>query len=217
LDDDYQRRYDLALNDLRDLKAKNAELQQQLDDANAMAASLATQNRASSGRLDWEAEKRRTLTALEADFDEHDAPQYGQRLEIEDVLHTTEQVIAAKDRQIRDLEQRLEEQRGNIGAGAPDTAAINQAIDSDAVVQKERERLKELQEESRDKLRQAEIELSLERAKLARQRAELEERFNARESDLPKLPTAAGAERPASRRWLTRLGLTEADKEPGRR
>ena len=215
--DDYRRRYELALNDLHDLKARNAELQQQVDDANSTAASVAAQDRASSGRLDWEAEKCRTLAALDADFDEHDAPQCGERVKIEEVLHTTEQVIAEKDRQIQELTQRLEEQRGNIAAAPPDTAAVDQVLDSDAVIREERERLKQLQEECREKLRQAEIEIALERAKLARQRAETEERLHAPESDSPTPPTTAGAtrgvERPASGRWLARLGLTEADKE----
>lgn len=216
--DGYQLRYEVAMNDLHDLEAKNAELQRQLDQANAAAGSLPGQDRGPGGRIDWEAEKRRTLAALEAEVDDHDAPQYGQRLKIENVLHTSEQVIAEKDRQIRELQEQLEEHSRRPGATAVDTTASDQAVESDAAIQKERERLQRLEDEWREKLRQAEIEISLERARLARQRADIEERLTAPENGSPKPATGAGRpDQPTSRRWLARLGLTEADKESGKR
>jgi hypothetical protein len=63
-------------------------------------------------------------------------------------------------------------------------------------------------------LRQAEIELSLERAKLARDRSAIEEKVHAYEE---KLATAqAGPAVPAKLprgRWLARLGLKDGNAE----
>jgi hypothetical protein len=220
-DADYQRRYEMALDDLHELKEKNAELQQQLAKATANAGNLASPAPAPRGRLDWEAEKRRILAALEADFDQHDAQQFGQRLKIEEVLHATEQIVAEKDRQIEDLKRQLEEQRGTPRTDDSETTTAQRVIANDAAVREERERLKQLQDQWREKLRQAEIELSLERAKLARQRAELAEQLKAAGIDAPRPPapvTSTGHEdRPTCGRWLAQLGLTEADKERRRR
>jgi hypothetical protein len=200
------------------LKADNAELQARLEKADT-TGSAAAPGRAAGGRLDWEAEKKRILASLESDFDQHDAEQTGQRLKIEDVLHKTEQVIAEKDRQIDELKRQLEA-RGSAAATAISAAAAadRQAVDSDALVQEERQRLQQLQEECRAKLRQAEVEISLERAKLARQRAELDEQRNAAAAGgTPPAATPDRTERPASGRWLARLGLSENDREPRRR
>jgi hypothetical protein len=215
--DDYHRRYEMALDDLHDLKAKNAELEQQLDKLGATAGASTGQDQLFGGHLDWEAEKRRIFAALDADFDQDDSQQHAQRLKIEDVLRTTQQVLAEKDRRIDDLQRQLEEQLAKQAASESSSAALDRAIDADAIVQQERERLVQLQKDWQEKLRQAEIDLSLERAKLARQRADLEEQFRVADNDLPKLPTAAGSadrgERPAGGQWLARLGLTEADRE----
>jgi hypothetical protein len=217
-DEDLQRRYELALDDLRQSKNRNTELQQQLVKTRSTAAKLAQQAR-QPGRLDWEAEKQRILAALEADFDEDDEAQQTERLRIAEVLQTTDEVIAAKDREIQELKQRLEDQSPNGAADVPDMVSADQALDNDAVVREERERLKRLQEEWREKLQQAQVELALERAKIARQRAELEELRTA-ENDSPQPPSTTDAdgqtERSTRGRWLARLGLTEADREPGR-
>ena len=215
--DDYHRRYEMALDDLHDLKVQNAELQQQLAKFSAAAANLAAQEQTSSGHLDWEAEKRRIFAALDADFDDSDPQRHAERLDIEDVLRSTQQVIAEKDCQIDDLQRQLDEQRAVQAASESDRSALDQAIGADAIVQQERERLVQLQKEWQEKLRQAEIEISLERAKLARRRAELEEQFHHAEKDAAKLPTTAGSTDPGGRtatgQWLARLGLTEADRE----
>jgi DNA repair exonuclease SbcCD ATPase subunit len=137
---------------------------------------------------------------------------------MEDVVHVTDQIIAEKNQEIRDLQQQLAE---SGASGATKSAAIAHAIDSDAVVQEERQRLRQLEEEWQTKLRHAEIEISLERAKLARQRVELEERLRSAENVVSKVAdlasAAASTDRPARGRWMSRLGLTDADRERGRR
>jgi hypothetical protein len=215
--DDYHRRYEMALDDLHDLKAKNAELQQQLAKANASAGDSAGKDQVASGHLDWEAEKRRIFAALDAEFDDGDAQQRGERLKIEDVLRSTSQILAEKDHQIDALQRQLEEQCATHAAIESEKAALDRAVNADMVIQQERDRLVQLQKQWQEKLRQAEIEVSLERAKLARQRADLEEQFHVANNEASRPPTAAGSaghgERPAGGQWLARLGLTEADRE----
>ena len=89
-------------------------------------------------------------------------------------------------------------------------------VDCDELVQQERENLRRMQEEWREKLRRAEIEISVERAKIARERVELEEKLRsleaARANDPPPSADALGADKGKSRsrgRWLTRLGLQD--------
>lgn len=221
-DEDYQRRYELALDDLRELKASNAVLQDQLAKARASATSLAKQSRTAGPQLDWEAEKRRILAALESDFDPNDAKQRAERLKIEDVVEATDRAIAEKDDLIQNLQQQLDE-LGKAGHSEAEKAAVlAKAVDSDTVIQEERKRLKELQDECQAKLARAEIELSLERAKLARERVELEERLRSAEtivSTATALANAAGSagSPPTRGNWMSRLGLTEADRERGKR
>ena len=216
--EDYRRRYEMSLDDIRSLKEAQAELQRQLSCAEADAARHVGEKPLPLGTLDWEAEKRRILAVLETDLDVNDPAQQAERLKIEDVLNTTEKALAEKDREIEELRRRLAAQGGSARIEAEQSAARDQAIDADAVVREERQRLAQLQEQWREKLRQTEVEMSLERAKLARRHAELEERAR-------NLPAAAPAaanlpdqpEQPASGRWLARLGLTEADRERRRR
>jgi len=77
-----------------------------------------------------------------------------------------------------------------------------------------------LQQEWREKLKKAEVDISLERAKLARQRQELEERIQQLERDRAKYgdePTVdennvKQEKKPQRGRWLARLGLKEEDQ-----
>jgi chromosome segregation ATPase len=228
--DDYKRRYELALDDLHELKANNAQLQEQLAKARSAAATSSKQGPVQSqgGYLDWESEKRRLLAALEADSDDSDAESRAERLKMTEVIRATDCAIAEKDKEIRELRHRVEElnraSQSDVQPRDGNAAAVAQAVDTDTAVQEERKRLQQLKEECQAKLAQAEIELSLERAKLARERAELEERLRSAEnivSQATALANAAGGapvDPKASRgRWLSRLGLTDADRERGKR
>lgn len=218
-DHDYQRRYEMALDDLHELKEKNAELLRQLAKSPATETATPSAGRAPGMYLDWETEKQRILAILEADLDSNDPTQSAERLRIEDVLRTTERVLAGKDREIADLKRHLEELSRDIESGVSAASASNSAIDSDAVVQEERERLRQLQTQWQEKLSRAEVEISMERARLARQRTELEEQKRLVENNAGQASNAAGghAEAPARGRWLSRLGLTDADRERSRR
>ncbi len=209
--DDLRRRYEMALEDVRDLKSRNQELERQL--AKPRASATSSDNPAGQW-LDWEAQKSRILAALESDFDPQKDEDKRDRLKIEEVVHQTDRILAEKDREILDLKQLLENQSSNLGEVAVGAAALGEILDQDAIIQEERANLRRLQEEWEEKMRQAEIEISMERATIARHRAEIE-------GHSPPTDPAAGQSRaesstspkPARGRWLNLLGLAGPDKE----
>lgn len=203
-----QGKYDLAMTDLRELRKRNADLESRV--------AQSVQTAASSGAMDWESQKRRMLAALEAE--ERDTPIAPQRaddrLTIEGTIHITDQMIADKDREIAELKQLLEAQSQNVGNVAVGAAAIGAMFDTDEIIRQERERLELLETELQEKLRQAEIELSRERARLARDRVEIDELKRALDLERQKFaaPVDASGRKVPGGNWLARLGL-KADQE----
>ena len=131
-------------------------------------------------------------------------------------------MLAEKDQECRELRQLLQQQSASLGSVAVGAAALGEALDSDAIVREERQKLKDLQEQWHEKLRQAEIDLSLERAKLAREKAQLEEKLVSigKRAGPPEGGTGPSppSSKPARGRWLERLGLKDANEEqPGGR
>ena len=212
--------------ELRRLEQRNAELEQQLatSRATATAGRLNSPPGRSAGHLDWEAEKRRILAVLEADTDGDDQARRDERLRMQDVVKATDEAMVAKDRQIREISERLEEGRRNTAASAAAAVPVEQAMAYDAALRDEREKLQLLQTQWQEKIRQAEVQLALERATIARQRADMGGQTPAAGEETPESPTpspATESEPPAKAsnrgRWLARLGLTDADREPARR
>lgn len=207
---DMTRRYELAMEDLREQKHALAESQKQ-----AAGAPRAATPSGQGDKLDWESQKQRLLAALEADGeDDDDDDRRRKRLEMREVIDRTDAALAAKDREIEELRQLLTAQSANIGEVAVGAAALAEIVSADEVVRGERERLQQLQLEWEEKLRQAEIELSVQRAKIARERAEIEERQRLFEAHGPSHPAndAGGSvkdAKPQRGRWLARLGLKE--------
>lgn len=198
-----QGKYDMAMTDLRELRRRNAELETRI--AQSVQAS------SGSSAMDWESQKKRMLAALEAEErNERIAPDRADdRLTIEGTIQITDQMIADKDAEIAELKRLLEEQSQNVGNMAVGAAAIGAMLESDDIVQQERERLTQLEAEMNDKLRQAEIDISRERAKLARDRVEIDELRRQLEIERSRpLPTVdpAGRKTPGGN-WLARLGL----------
>jgi chromosome segregation ATPase len=211
---DLQRRFELAVEDVRELKTKNAKLESQIASAGTRAPAAAP---ADAGAMDWESQKRRLLASLDDNADADDDPvQKQERLTIENTIEMTDAVVAEKDRQIAALEAQLS--APSASASADDEAhnrKINELIDADAIIAEHRKRAAQLEREMDDKLRAAELELSVERAKMARQRVELEELRANLESQRQSLEASGGA--PASgapkRRWLSKLGIDGKEKE----
>jgi chromosome segregation ATPase len=139
---------------------------------------------------------------------------------VEGAIRITDDVVAEKEAEIKQLQRQLEDVRTERKSAASHDAEAASILDHDAVIAAERERLRKLQESCLDKQRETEVELSVERARLARQRVELEERMHAMETDLSRRQAAGniskdqpagGAAKSSRGRWLARLGLSHDD------
>jgi len=205
-----QSRLQAALESEREAKARNADLEKRLARLAAIPPGGAA---AAAGGLTWEAEKLRILAALEDQSNtEEDQDQAASRLKIEDVIRTTDRLLAEKDHEIDQLRRVLEEQSSNLNGMAVGAAALGAVLDQDALIREERANLQQLQRHWEEMLRKSEIEISLERAKLARQRSDIEEKLRAYQEQIARDPgnTSVPA-KPARGRWLARLGIKEGD------
>ena len=194
----------MAMDDIRDLKARNAELAAATAGGPIRAGTAGAAAPPADSGGDWETQKRRLLAELESD-DQHDAESTERRLKIEEIVARTDKIIAEKNREIEELQHLLNNQSNSLGSLALGAAALEQVLDQDAIIREERQRLQQLQDECQDKLRQAEIELAMERARLARRDAEIEEKI--RNADAAPLVgrgrgRGPGADRPAGPRPL---------------
>ena len=215
--DDLRRRHEMALDDLRELRDKNASLEKQLAQSGNGAP---TAEQAPSEGLDWEAQKRQILAALETESDEESEKDAKKRLKIEEVIQTTDRVVAEKDREIDELKKLLEEQSSQVGSVAVGAAAFAEMLDQDAIIQEERENLSRLQEELQEKLRSAEIDISIQRAKIARERVEIDEQMrvlgrNNTDNASAENGQSQEPDKPVRGRWLSRLGLKDLDEDGG--
>ena len=126
-----------------------------------------------------------------------------------------DQQVADLAQEIEELKQLLDQQAGNIGDVAVGASAIAEMLDQDDLIREERENLNRLQEEWREKLRKAEVDISLERAKLARDKAQLEEELQSIKQERERYGNAStsddecGGKSKQSRRWLARLGIKD--------
>jgi hypothetical protein len=89
---------------------------------------------------------------------------------------------------------------------------VETLLADDEIIQRERDRLEQLQQEWEEKLRQAELEISIERATLARAQADLEERLTTVENVSSDQQQSGDQQRPR-RRWLAALGIQGEDEE----
>jgi chromosome segregation ATPase len=207
---DLRRRFELAVEDVRELKTKNAELETKLTASAHRPASSSD-----AGAMDWESQKRRLLASLEEATDDGDNPlPEKERVNIENTIEMTDAVVAEKDLEIERLKTELAaaSEKKSIATSEQHDEQINQLLDADEVIAGHRKRVEQLEREMEDKLRSAELELSVERAKMARQKVELEElRIELESQRQAYTPTSGGTAPPAGaprRRWLSKLGLS---------
>jgi hypothetical protein len=224
--DELHRRFEMAVDDVRQLKRRNAQLEEELADYQAAAsAKPASAPTGDSVTYDWETTKKRLLAELDQDAA---ATQGGRlteddRLSVEGTIRITDEMITQRDHEIAELKQLLSTQNDSSAESAERAAAESQILDQDAVVCEGRERITVLERELQEKLRQAEVELSVSRAKIARERSEVEElhRQLAAEKAViaaqrPGQPTGANSPKKPGQRWLARLGLKENDTDEAR-
>ncbi|MFO0085560.1 MAG: hypothetical protein ACK52L_06670 [Pirellula sp.] len=166
----------------------------------------------SSESFSWEERKLAWLRQLEHETQVENNVAPSRVPEIEKIIEQTEQEVLRRDKEISDLKSLLQEQSVASNGMAVGAAAISQIIEADDLIIEERQRLKQLQEDWEQKQRQGEIEMSLERAKLARERLELQERMRSLEAmNAHHSADEKGTPTPGKSRgkWLTRLGLRD--------
>ncbi len=177
----------------------------------------------------WEEQKLALLRAFELESEAIGLSNMSPS-ELESLFAATKQEIADRDLQIQELKEMLDMQSRVTADGfAMGASAVNQVLDTDPFIQEERARLKQLQDELEQKLRDAEIEISVERARIARDRLSLQNASQtfAEESSAASASNAASIEAqlsnpspsserklvpgsiPRTRRWLQRLGLRD--------
>jgi chromosome segregation ATPase len=202
---DLRRRFELAVDDLRHLKQENAQLQEKV----VQAGSAGTTSSHKHVAMDWQSQKARLLAALDAeDVEEDNAERRQERTTIEGTISITDGVVAEKDREIADLKAQLADQVFSVvETSTPEILAVN----NDELVQAERAKLEALQKELHDKLRTAELEMSVQRATLARREAELQQKLQAAQQAQTDSPV--GPDGKPKRRWLSALGLRDEDEK----
>jgi hypothetical protein len=217
------------------LHARIAELTDRIDELEQQNSDLAAQLASSHvceadphhDTLTWADRKQLILQQLEeGSFDAaefHASLQAGEqataptdRIECADPIEYIERLhreLATRDEAVRELQhllgQRSDQTSASVTLGA---AAIADLMDSDELVREERARLQALQLEWEEKFRKAEVELSLERAKISRERRELAGRQSQLEHELEllRLKALQASEKDAPRKWLSQLGLTSS-------
>lgn len=211
--EDLQRRFEMAVDDVRQLKQEKAELQAKLESAptgGAIAAGDEAQ--------DWQAQKARLLASLDAeDQGAIDEARREERATVEGTISITDQIVAEKDialtekeAEIAELKTQLETRPAGQATEELREQIASEILADDEAVQAECLRLQLQQKLLDDKLREAELEISVQRATLARDQAALEEKL----ALLPELIScedeATEDEKPR-RRWLSALGIKDND------
>ena len=163
--------------------------------------------------VSWEDRKQALLHMLEQQ-DQEELDNVEKVLEMKHILEETSVQIQIREKEIADLRSLLEQQSIATNGMAIGAAAIANLVDADEIVAEERQRLKEMQLQWEQKQRQGEIEMSLERAKLARERLEIQEKIQQLEAerDLIKRATENSSQAspaPHKGRWWARLGLKD--------
>ena len=211
---------------IRELRKKNDELEERIAQLQVIAATASSSPPArptsvpASSSLSWELQKERLLASLESEGELADEHRADEHLKISEVVRMTDEAMRDKDREIEEMRTILQDQSAKVNDVtmandmAIGAAALGQLVDSDPLINEQREHLQKMQEHWEEMLRQAEIELSMERAKLARDRAEIDEKLRViqqqphQEGEAP--PSVS--DKPAHSRWLSRLGLIDPGK-----
>jgi hypothetical protein len=218
--DELRRRFEMAVEDVREQKARAAQLEEKLRQQ-SRNSNAGTDDGGSLEGLDWEAQKKLMMARLEAEFDEDDEEEFAERMTMEGAIRITDEVVARKDEEIAALKgkiAKMDANRGRQAVSEPSETGECQSssedwLEKDAIVQQERESLRKLQEKWKQKIREAEIDIAVERAKITRERAELDDRIAQTSPDEPEIEidTDSKSKKGNRGRWLSRLGLKEEE------
>jgi DNA repair exonuclease SbcCD ATPase subunit len=202
---DLQRRFEMAVEDVRELRAEKERLEEQL----AKRPQAAVSSGSGGGEQKWEELKRKLLLSLEEESGDLSEDRREERASIEHTIRITDDVVASKDREIHELRHKLETAEEHASTSQANHS-MQEAVDSDEVVLEQRARLAAIEEELTDKLRKAELEMSIERAKIAREQTELAEwriELEALRDSIPKKQAGGSTSSGGKGRWFSKLGL----------
>jgi hypothetical protein len=216
-----RQQIDVLRTQILESRHETIELRLQLSD-------FTEREQAKLGELSWAERREQLIRQLEAEGNEGQSASTDSR-RVRELIESTavevskrDRIIEERDREIEELKMLLTRQSGVTKGLAVGASAIAGVLDGDELIREERENLSRIKSEWEEKLRAAELEISTERARLARQRSELElaaADSRAQSSDDPDDSSENG---PASeteidstkngkrkRRWLSRLGIRE--------
>lgn len=213
-----RNRIEVLENEVSELTQQNSDLASQVASSNIQQT--VTSSNGANEAISWEERKKLILNQMETDT--FDADAFVSSLATEkDVIQTPGEdpvgyvlrlndELSRREEEIRDLQHLLESKSANSEEGVSIGAmAIAERIDSDDLVREEREKLQRLQNEWEEKFRQGEVEASLERAKLSRERRELVNKQSRLDAELEsiRLKALQKSEKDGPRKWLDQLGL----------
>lgn len=209
--EDLQRRFEMAVDDVRQLKQENAQLRDKIAAGGKGSADVPA---AAAVGGDWAAQRARLMAMLEEeDSSGKISPdRNAERATVSKTIAATDRVIANKDQEIAELRAALETHGTGTVADTQAAALRDEVLDADELIVAERQRLAQLSAEWEAKLRAAELEFSVERAKLARDQAALRERiFDLDSGPQPVVSNEVVDTSKPRRRWLSALGILEDD------
>ncbi|MEL6106079.1 MAG: hypothetical protein AAFU85_08585 [Planctomycetota bacterium] len=202
------------------LTGQNEELASKVARGNVVRS--VSQTSVSSPTLTWEQRRQQILDEMENDsFDaesflstlqessaipvepESDEPETG----VDAVQYVVD--LNSELERLNELIRQYEDSPNECASAADLDGSLADAIEADDVIQQEREKLRQLQTEWEERFRETEIEISLERAKLSRERREVESINEQLVSEVEELrrQLSHGDASKAGTRWMAKLGL----------
>lgn len=200
-------------NELIDARHEVVDVRLQCNELASRLAKFQDPSTVNHDAVSWEDRKHALLKMLE-EQDQQELSSAENVIEMKQILEETSVQIQIREKEIADLKSLLEQQSIAANGFAVGAAAVANLVDADEIVAEERQRLKEMQLQWEQKQRQGEIEMSLERAKLARERLEIQDKLQQLEAerDLVKRATENASQAtpaPHKGRWWARLGLKD--------
>lgn len=205
--EELEKRLDLAIGELRETKAPLAKAEADLA-AKAVPHHVATPHPTPEKFANWEAQKKFLLAELNGEGGDSVSPD--DRITVQQVIAATDRAIKDKEEEIKELQTLLQFRNENVTEVVVGAAAIDEILNNDEIIQQEREQLERLKKEWKEKVRTAEIEISMERAKLAREKNELEQQIEWLKVEKEKVDSQSKQNSKQNKsKWFSRLGLNE--------
>lgn len=191
-----------------------AELHELRDENESLRKQLAQESTGEeSSQFNWEQHKQQLLNQLDGEDgvppQTQAAPDHNNHL-----AALAKQELKLRNEEIEELKRRLAEQSEQLLTMEERDfeASSSPPVDIDKLVEEEQKKLEALQAEWREMLRKAEVEISIERAKLARDKRNLENEVGGYQDEISSLKRdvenlQAGRETSRGGNWLSRLGL----------